>query len=52
MMTTTRKEKLLELFKLNTNNKVLIAPKVEPSQLQLVGYQYPRVSKYKWQGKV
>lgn len=49
---TTNKEDLLKLFKLNTNNKVLIAPKVEPSQLELVGYQHPRVSKYKWQGKV
>ena len=48
---TTRKE-LLEMFKKNTNSKVLVDVKVEPSKLQLVGYQYPRTNRYQLREKV
>ena len=50
--TMTTRAELLEMFKKNTNNKVLVDVKVEPSKLQLVGYQYPRTNRYQLRKKV
>jgi len=39
------KESLLRLFQ-NTTGKTIHVPKVEPSAIQLVGYQYPRCNRF------
>jgi hypothetical protein len=47
------RNRLLQLFQQNTAGKTTVeAPRLEPSKVQIVGYQYPRMDKYKWQGRV
>jgi hypothetical protein len=47
-----QRQRLFKLFLQNTGGNTIVRPPAVPSKIELIGYQYPRMDKYKWQGKV
>jgi hypothetical protein len=48
-----QRRRLLKLFLQNTGGQTMVRPpRLDPSIVQLHGYQVPRCDKYRWQGKL
>jgi hypothetical protein len=52
-MSMNQRRRLLKLFLQNTGGQTMVRPpRMNPSDVQLYGYQMPRMDKYRWQGKL